>query len=76
MYATALSFQEAEAAPPLVLLSLDLGWWIAAEDEWFLRGYLSAELKLATFAVDGPPRSHAFRPVGFAAICATGRADR
>ncbi len=48
LYATALTFQEAEGAEPLVLLSLDLGWWIAAEDEWFLRGYLSAELKLAT----------------------------
>ncbi|MCS6775281.1 MAG: neutral/alkaline non-lysosomal ceramidase N-terminal domain-containing protein [Chloroherpetonaceae bacterium] len=31
--------QEAENAPfPLVLASLDLGWWRTREDEWFLRG--------------------------------------
>ena len=48
LFATALSFQEGQAAPPLVLLSLDLGWWIAAQDEWFLRGYVLEELKLAS----------------------------
>jgi hypothetical protein len=48
LLATAMSFQDAAVSPPLVLLSLDLGWWIAAEDEWFLRGHLLAELKLAS----------------------------
>ena len=43
-----VEFQEGQAAPPLVLLSLDLGWWIAAQDEWFLRGYVLEELKLAS----------------------------
>jgi len=34
--ATAISFQ-AESGLPLIMLSLDLGWWRTAEDEWAIR---------------------------------------
>ena len=44
--ATAISFQHADGGPPLVLAGLDLGWWISADDEWFLRGHLLETLKL------------------------------
>ncbi len=36
--ATALALRTEAAAQPLVLLSLDLGWWRTLEDEWTLRG--------------------------------------
>jgi hypothetical protein len=39
---TALALREKAGAPPLVLLSLDLGWWRTREDEWECR---SAVLK-------------------------------
>ncbi len=46
LVATAISFQHADGGPPLVLVGLDLGWWISADDEWFLRGPLLETLKL------------------------------
>jgi hypothetical protein len=36
--ATALALRSSSEVPPLVLLSLDLGWWQSREDEWGLRG--------------------------------------
>ena len=36
--ATALALRADAASQPLVLLSLDLGWWRTVEDEWALRG--------------------------------------
>jgi hypothetical protein len=46
--ATALTLQSGEGddTEPLVLISLDLGWWRTAADEWFLRGYLLETLEL------------------------------
>jgi hypothetical protein len=44
--ATALTFQTEADGAPLVLLSLDLGWWRTARDEWLLRGALLDEFNL------------------------------
>lgn len=44
---TALTFQQQEAGSPLVLISLDLGWWRSSKDEWLLRGALLKTLNLA-----------------------------
>ncbi len=35
--ATALALQESNGGSPLLLLSLDLGWWRTLEDEWAVR---------------------------------------
>lgn len=42
--ATALALRSDASAPPLMLLSLDLGWWRMLEDEWALRGAIVAAL--------------------------------
>lgn len=49
--ATVLTLQtdgqaEENASFPLVLASLDLGWWRTREDEWFLRGHVIETLGL------------------------------
>lgn len=44
--ATAMTLQTARNAEPLVLISLDLGWWRRKEDEWFLRGHLIEQLNI------------------------------
>jgi hypothetical protein len=44
--ATALTLRAAADAAPLVLVSLDLGWWRSAADEWYLRGYVLETLGL------------------------------
>jgi len=33
-------------AEPLILISLDLGWWRRKEDEWFIRGHLIEHLNV------------------------------
>ena len=38
LLATVVSFRQADDGPPLILASLDLGWWPGPEDEWFVRG--------------------------------------
>lgn len=43
---TCVTFQSAADAPPLVLLSADLGWWKSREDEWFVRGGVLEALSL------------------------------
>jgi hypothetical protein len=42
----ALTLQAYPAQAPLVLVSLDLGWWRSAADEWYLRGYVLDTLNL------------------------------
>ncbi len=42
--ATVLVLRTDSATQPLVLLSLDLGWWRTLEDEWMLRGAIVAAL--------------------------------
>jgi len=44
--ATALTLQATKASEPLVLISLDLGWWRRKEDEWFIRGHLIEQLNV------------------------------
>jgi hypothetical protein len=44
--ATALTLQQPPHDTPLVLLTLDLGWWLSYKDEWYLRGYLLESLDL------------------------------
>lgn len=44
--ATALTLQATTEGEPLVLLSLDLGWWLSSQDEWYLRGALLQQFNL------------------------------
>jgi len=44
--ATALTLQAGRDSDPLILVSLDLGWWRRKEDEWFIRGYLIEQLNV------------------------------
>ncbi len=44
--ATVLTLQASRNTEPLVLISLDLGWWRRKEDEWFIRGYLIEQLQI------------------------------
>ncbi len=44
--ATAITMRTSADASPLVLISLDLGWWRRKEDEWFIRGYVIEQLNL------------------------------
>jgi hypothetical protein len=44
--ATAMTLQSAKGADPLIIVSLDLGWWRRKEDEWFLRGHLIESLNI------------------------------
>jgi hypothetical protein len=44
--ATALTLQQFGEDAPLVLISLDLGWWRSRKDEWYLRGYILEQLNL------------------------------
>ena len=44
--ATALTLQGKRDEEPLILISLDLGWWRKKEDEWFIRGYLIEQLNV------------------------------
>ncbi len=44
--ATALTLQQRPEDAPLVLISLDLGWWRSYRDEWYVRGYLLETLDL------------------------------
>ena len=41
-----MTLQSAPEERPLVLISLDLGWWKSAEDEWHIRGAAIEELDL------------------------------
>ena len=41
-----LTLQQTEDGPPLVLVSLDLGWWKTFGDEWVIRGALIEALGL------------------------------
>src|SRR2546427_10043083 len=43
---TAVTFQAHDSESPLLLISADLGWWRAVEDEWVVRGHLIASLGL------------------------------
>jgi hypothetical protein len=43
---TALAIKESGDAPPLVLLSLDLGWWRTREDEWECRNAVLKALNI------------------------------
>jgi hypothetical protein len=44
--AVVMTLQNAQQEKPLVLVTLDLGWWKSAEDEWRIRGALLEELNL------------------------------
>jgi hypothetical protein len=44
--ATALTLRASRNSEPLILISLDLGWWRRKEDEWFIRGYLIEQLNV------------------------------
>lgn len=44
--ASVLSLQEPAGGQPLLLVSLDLGWWRTAHDEWLLRGSLLEEFEI------------------------------
>ena len=46
LFATAIAMRTPAGTEPLVLASLDLGWWQRAEDEWRIRGALIEELGL------------------------------
>jgi hypothetical protein len=41
-----MTLQNAPDEKPLVLVTLDLGWWKSAEDEWRIRGAILGELNL------------------------------
>ena len=43
---TALSLQTEKDAPPLVLMTADLGWWRGRENEWFVRSWMLEQLQL------------------------------
>jgi hypothetical protein len=71
---TALTFSSVGGSNLLVLVSLDLGWWRTAEEEWFVRGHVLKELRLGSDQLlialshthSGPSMSltHAGRPGG------------
>ena len=44
--ASALTLQISPDARPVVLMSLDLGWWRSSRDEWYVRGYVLKALDL------------------------------
>ena len=44
--ATALTLQTRREDEPLILVSIDWGWWRHKEDEWFIRGYLIEQLNI------------------------------
>ncbi len=44
--ARVLALQSADCEKPLLLISLDLGWWKTREDEWFVRGAVLEEFGL------------------------------
>lgn len=44
--AVAMTLQSELDEKPLVLVSLDLGWWKTAEDEWYIRGAILDALQL------------------------------
>ncbi len=44
--ATALCLRTSQDAPPLLLVSLDLGWWRTTQDEWNLRGAVLDALQI------------------------------
>lgn len=44
--AVVMTLQSAAEEKPLVLVTLDLGWWKSAEDEWRIRGAVIEELGL------------------------------
>lgn len=44
--ATAMTMRSSRDAEPLILISLDLGWWRRKEDEWFIRGHLIEQLNV------------------------------
>ncbi|MDR3690857.1 MAG: hypothetical protein P4L46_15875 [Fimbriimonas sp.] len=44
--ATAMTLRTTQDASPLVLVSLDLGWWRRKEDEWLIRGHLIEQFNL------------------------------
>lgn len=46
LYATALAMQPVGGGEPLVLVSLDTGWWQRPEDEWHIRGAVLDALRL------------------------------
>lgn len=46
LHVRALTLQSNDGDSPLVLISLDLGWWKTREDEWFVRGALLEEFDL------------------------------
>lgn len=46
LHARVLTLQSAKDQNPLLLISLDLGWWKSRSDEWFVRGALLEEFGL------------------------------
>jgi hypothetical protein len=46
LHARVLSLQSDDCKNPILLISLDLGWWKTREDEWFVRGALLEEFDL------------------------------
>jgi hypothetical protein len=74
LWATVLSLGRHDGGPPLVLASLDLGWWASPNDSWPLRNRVLGELGLdssrlmihLTHTHSGPSLSprHAQRPGG------------
>src|SRR5688572_10960704 len=46
LHVRALTLQSNDDDSPLVLISLDLGWWKTREDEWFVRGAMLEEFNL------------------------------
>jgi hypothetical protein len=44
--ATVLTLRTKRNEEPLILISLDLGWWRRKEDEWFVRGYVIEHLNV------------------------------
>ena len=46
LHARVLALRNSEDEKPLVLVSLDLGWWKSKDDEWFVRSALLDEFHL------------------------------
>ena len=46
LHARVLALQSDDDRKPLLLISLDLGWWKTREDEWLVRGALLEEFQL------------------------------
>lgn len=46
LHVRVLSLQSHDGEKPLLLISLDLGWWKTREDEWFVRGAILEEFDL------------------------------